>query len=75
MVKITDFAAWSIYSKGISGSFIVSSNLYFRVLLAMVFIGCATTMKRVAVAIRFGKRLLSKCDMSIIFDVATFMSE
>lgn len=59
--------AWSIYSKGISGSFILSSDLYFRILMAMVFIGFATTIKRVAVAIRFGKRLLGKYAIEIAF--------
>jgi hypothetical protein len=51
-------SAWSIYSQGNSGAFILASDLYLRVLLSMILIGLATTVKRVVVALRFGKRLL-----------------
>jgi hypothetical protein len=50
---------WSgiaIYSNANSGSYILEANVYLRILLAMVAAGVATTIKRTAVAIYFGKR-------------------
>jgi hypothetical protein len=50
---------WSglaIYSKGNSGSYILESDGYLRILLAMVVAGVATAIKRTAVTIYFGKR-------------------
>ena len=50
---------WSglaIYSKANSGSYIIESQVYLRILLAMVIAGLATAIKRTAVTIYFGKR-------------------
>ena len=49
-----------IYSKGNSGSYILASESYLRFLLAMVVAGLATSVKRTAVTIYFGKRNFGK---------------
>jgi hypothetical protein len=51
---------WRIYSVANSGRYILTSNLYLRTLLSMIFLGVATAVKRTALAIRFGNRQLGK---------------
>eukprot|EP00980_Cylindrotheca_fusiformis_P002337 scaffold543_cov119-Cylindrotheca_fusiformis.AAC.4 len=45
-----------IYSIGNSGSYILASGVYFRVLLGMIVAGFATTLKRTVLSLYFGKR-------------------
>lgn len=45
-----------IYSIGNSGSYILASSAYFRVLLGMIIAGLATTFKRTVLTLYFGKR-------------------
>jgi hypothetical protein len=50
---------WSglaIYSNANSGSYVIASEVYLRILLAMIVAGVATAIKRTAVTIYFGKR-------------------
>ena len=49
-----------IYSAGNSGSYIISSEPYLRVLLAMVLIGVSTTLKLTLVSLYFGRRMFGK---------------
>ena len=49
-----------IYSIANSGSYILSSPGYLRILLAMIVAGIATTIKRMFVIVRFGRRTLGK---------------
>ena len=62
------FAAHWLYWTGLriyspthaaTGSYILQSTMYLRVLLSMIVAGCAVTAKRVYVAIRFGLRMLN----------------
>ena len=54
------FTGIRIYSTANSGSYILASESYLRVLLAMVVAGVATAVKRTAVTIYFGKRNFGK---------------
>lgn len=45
-----------IYSTANSGSYILSSSAYLRVLIGMVLAGIATTLKRTVLTLYFGKR-------------------
>ncbi|KAL3920631.1 MAG: hypothetical protein SGILL_003161 [Bacillariaceae sp.] len=51
------FTGIRIYSSGNSGSYIISSETYLRVLLAGVLIGVTTTLKRTASTLYFGRRM------------------
>jgi len=62
------FAAHWLYWTGLriyspthaaTGSYILQSTMYLRVLLSMIVAGCAVTAKRVYVSIRFGLRMLN----------------
>jgi hypothetical protein len=50
------FAGIRIYSSANSGSYILASNTYLRVLIGMVLAGVTTSLKRTLVTIYFGKR-------------------
>jgi hypothetical protein len=50
------WTGWQIYSQANSGSYILSSDLYLRVLLAMLMAGVAASVKRTVVAVYFGRR-------------------
>jgi hypothetical protein len=54
------FTGIRIYASGNSGSYIISSEAYFRILLAMVIAGVATTMKRTLSTLYFGRRMFGK---------------
>jgi hypothetical protein len=54
------FTDMRIYANANSGSYILSSSQYLRVLLAMVIIGVAWAVKRTIVTIHFGKRNFGK---------------
>jgi hypothetical protein len=45
-----------IYSQANSGSYVLSSDLYLRVLLCLLFAGVASSLKRTLVAVYFGRR-------------------
>lgn len=45
-----------IYSRANSGSYILSSSAYLRVLIGMILAGIATTLKRTLLTLYFGKR-------------------
>lgn len=45
-----------LYSQANSGSYILSSSVYLRVLIGMVLAGVATTLKRTVLTLYFGKR-------------------
>jgi hypothetical protein len=47
-----------LYTSANSGSYILSSSCYFRLLLSMLLAGFATTVKRMVILVHFGKRLL-----------------
>jgi hypothetical protein len=49
---------WKIYShEASSGAYMLTSELYLRILLSMIFFGVATAMKRCIVELQFGGRL------------------
>jgi hypothetical protein len=50
------WTGWAIYSEGNSGSYILYSDLYLRVLLSMLMAGIAASVKRTVVAVYFGRR-------------------
>jgi hypothetical protein len=50
------WTGFEIYSKANSGSYILSSDLYLRVLLTMLMAGVAASVKRTVVAVYFGRR-------------------
>jgi hypothetical protein len=51
---------WTIYSnQANSGAHILSSELYLRLLLSMIFLGCATAIKRCLLELRFSGRLFA----------------
>jgi hypothetical protein len=50
------WAGIDIYSEANSGSYILSSELYLRVLLSMLLAGVAASFKRTIVAVYFGRR-------------------
>jgi len=51
------FTGIEIYSVGNSGSYIISSENYLRILLAMVIAGVLTTLKNTLITLYFGKRM------------------
>jgi hypothetical protein len=50
------FTGIKIYSSANSGSYILQSDTYLRVLLGMVIVGLATSLKRTIVTLYFGRR-------------------
>jgi hypothetical protein len=50
------FTGIRIYSLANSGSYILASNGYLRILLGMILAGVATTTKRTLLTLYFGKR-------------------
>jgi hypothetical protein len=50
------FTGIKIYSSANSGSYIIASNAYLRVLIGLVLAGVATSLKRTVVTVYFGKR-------------------
>ena len=52
------WTGWRIYRYMNSGSYILSSDQYLRVLLSMLLAGLATSIKRFFVAVHFGRRQL-----------------
>jgi hypothetical protein len=50
------FTGIRIYSLANSGSYILASNGYLRILLGMLLAGVATTIKRTFLTLHFGKR-------------------
>ena len=50
------FTGIQIYSRANSGSYIVQSDLYLRVLIGAVVVGVATTFKRTILSLYFGRR-------------------
>lgn len=66
IIKYINLKGWSIYSQATSGGdIILSSDLYFRILLSLIVSGWAITFKRSIVTTRFGRRLLGTCMMSV----------
>jgi hypothetical protein len=62
------FSGIQIYSSGNSGSYVISSEAYLRVLLAMVIVGVFTTLKRTLSTLYFGRRMFGRsqfCSLSI----------
>ena len=53
------FTGLRIYTQASSGTYILQSQLYLRLLLSMMVAGSAVTAKRVYVSIRFGRRMLN----------------
>jgi hypothetical protein len=54
------FTGIRIYSAGNSGSYIISSEIYLRILLAMVVAGVLATLKRTMVSLYFGRRMFGR---------------
>lgn len=50
------------YHEANSGSYVLVSELYLRLLLSMMLVGFATTLKRSTVAVAFGRRTFCKSD-------------
>lgn len=51
---------WRIYSReASSGAYLLTSSLYLRALLSMIFLGAATVIKRCVLELQFGGRLHS----------------
>jgi hypothetical protein len=57
---------FEIYSEANSGSYILSSDLYLRVLLAMLMAGIAASVKRTVVAVYFGRRTFGTFSCTIV---------
>lgn len=52
------WTSWRIYSvSSKAGAYVLASNVYLRVLLSMIVVGCATACKRCVVELRFAGRL------------------
>ncbi|KAG7359816.1 mechanosensitive ion channel [Nitzschia inconspicua] len=51
------FTGIRIYSAGNSGSYIINSEVYLRILLAMIVTGVFTTLKRTLSTLYFGRRM------------------
>lgn len=54
------WTGWKLYTIESSGEFLLSSNFYLRILLAMILTGIVTISKRMVLTGRFGKHMLSK---------------
>ncbi len=60
------FTGIRIYSAGNSGSFIISSEAYLRVLLAMIIAGVLTTLKRTLSTMYFGRRMFGRFSVPLM---------
>ena len=52
------WTGWRIFSQANSGTYIISSDQYLRILLSLIVLGVATSIKKTMVAYRFGARQL-----------------
>ena len=52
------FTGWKFYTIANSGRYILTSEVYYRILLASVVAGVVTTAKRMFLTVRFGRRRL-----------------
>jgi hypothetical protein len=64
-----------IYAEGNSGSYIISSETYLRILLAAVLIAVMTTLKRTMSTLYFGRRMFGRLNFRGILYSHNFSSE
>jgi hypothetical protein len=66
------FSGIQIYSSGNSGSYVISSEAYLRVLLAMVIVGAFAALKRTLSTLYFGRRMFGRSQFQFLLTMVVY---